>query len=1106
MSGRKGRRHGKKSRFNIGNMLHAYTDTVLGLGEWRMLSYECKVAYVVRAISVLLSSAATVIFFRYCFMAAGESVALSYVLFNFYLFPMIFIVCMYGLSGGLVSFSIMFVAGLFIARTDAYMFSYNLFALFIVAAMKEPKRTGTPKKALLFGAVMAIVMSCIYTFIFLIVGQESFSTLRLSIALVHMGMVVPQTFLSVLWIYFLQNRFPKGLRPFFARFEHEHRSGLSFMPKENEGGRTTSISRKLFIILGTEAVMLGIFAAAFANSLIPNLTQVIQREDAIGKTIANAPIVPEQTAAADIAVTAESDDTASSEEEAADDEVTNEPFALPTAPMGGLGAFADRMGIDDTFNVARRMEEMERFRYNDEGIAFDIKLVLLIIDIIAPIVLIANYIGQRLLARPIIMITDAMNEFTRSAGDDKKRMASARHISNMYIRTGDEIESLYDSLVKTTTEVSDYIDHMQEEQQLKEDLRVAKASSEAKSNFLSNVSHEIRTPINAVLGLDEMILRESDDKTILKYAMDIKNSGKSLLGLVNDLLDFSKIEAGKMEIIPVEYELSSVINDLINMVAVKAADKGLKLDIDVDKTIPHILFGDEIRIKQCVLNILNNAVKYTEEGSVTLSINHVDMEKAAYEGDDEIGLTFRVVDTGIGIKEEDIEKLYAPFERIEESRNRTIEGTGLGMSIVKQLLELMDSRLIVKSEYGKGSDFSFTVVQKVISREEIGDFNETYERSLNEAEDYKVSFVAPDARILVVDDTPMNLTVVKGLLKETMLKVDTATSGFDALDKVADTEYDMIFLDQRMPKMDGTQTLAAMRELKDNRSAGAPVIALTANAVSGSRENFIAAGFNDYISKPIDAVRLEKLIASLLPWEKVYMRGSADYESLTSKKAGQTSVTGGISNDTDVSNSSDGSGDRTRMLKSIEGIDYDAGVSNCGNEDILYEAIGDFRMSLKTGPDEIEGYRSAGDVRNYTVKVHALKSSARLIGAMELSKQAEYLEKCGDDNNIEDIDKLTPDLLALYRSYEDRFKALDVLESKDESDKPLIDGLRLEEGYAALKEAAEAFDFDTADAIIEMLNEYTLPMKERGVYDMIKDKVRMVDRDGVLELLDGRQA
>ncbi len=1094
-----GRRHGRRSRFNIGNMLQAYADTVLGLAEWRGLSYECKVAYVIRAIAVIFSAIITLIFFRFCFMVDKGSVTLSYVYFNFYLFPIIFIVCMYGLTSGLVSFALTFVVGLFLARTDAYMFSYNLVAIFIVAAMKAPKRISTPGRSARSGILMMITMSMVYTFIFLIVGQESFTTLKLSVTLVHMGMVVPQTLFNVMWIYFLQNRFPKGLRPFFARFEPEHRSGLSFWPKEDEKGSRSSISKKLFIILGIEAIMLGIFAAVFANSLIPNLTQVIQREEAIGEMRTITPPIA-------------AEDDATSEEDSAEGD-------MGSNPMNRLDDFANNMGIDDTFNVAKRMEDMERFRYNDEGIAFDIKLILLIIDIIAPIVLIANYIGQRLLARPIIRITDAMNEFTASAGDAEKRKATARHISNMYIRTGDEIESLYDSLVTTTTEVSGYIDRMQEEQRLKEDLRVAKASSEAKSNFLSNVSHEIRTPINAVLGLDEMILREAEDKTILKYATDIKNSGKSLLGLVNDLLDFSKIEAGKMEIIPVEYELSSVINDLINMVAVKAADKGLKLNVDVDKTTPHILFGDEIRLKQCALNILNNAVKYTQEGSVTLSITYTEAEslteatgeqggagEAAPDKNDAIALTFRVVDTGIGIKEEDIEKLYSPFERIEESRNRTIEGTGLGMSIVKQLLELMDSRLMVKSVYGKGSDFSFTVVQKVISREEIGDFNETYARSLNESGGYSVSFVAPEARILVVDDTPMNLTVVKGLLKETMITVETATSGFDALKLVADTEYDMIFLDQRMPEMDGIQTLAAMKELKDNKSKGAPVIALTANAVSGARESFMAAGFNDYISKPIDAVRLEKLIASSLPWEKVYMRGSADYESLTAKKSADLAATGGKSDDTSVSNPADRISDRISMLKSIEGIEYDAGVSNCGSEDILYEAIGDFRMSLKTGPDEIEGYRASRDIRNYTVKVHALKSSARLIGAMELSRQAEYLEKCGDDNNTEEIDKLTPKLLTLYRSYEERFRVLDGAAGEDDSDKPLIDSSQLADGYAALREAAEAFDFDTADAIIEMLNEYSLPEDEKEVYDMIRDKVRMVDRDGVLGLLDGREA
>ena len=474
------------------------------------------------------------------------------------------------------------------------MFSFNLFSLFVIAALKEPKRTGTVRRTVRSGVIMAIMLSIVYTFIFLVVGQESFTELKASSALIHMGMVVPQTVLNCLWIYFLQNRFPKGLKPFFARFEAQHRSGLSLWPKDDETGSTSSISRKLFILLGVEALTLGISAAIFANSLIPNLQQVIVREE-------NSAEQPAMQDAGD------GDDPAD----------RPAPFVFD-----GFNRFADNMGIDDTFNVAGRIEQLDRFEYNDEGIAFDVKLILLIIDIIAPIVLLANYAGQRLIAKPIIGITDAMDAFTNSADDNEKRRKTAYHIANMHIKTNDEIELLYKSLVKTTTEVTNYIDRMQEEQQLREDLRVAKASSEAKSNFLSNVSHEIRTPINAVLGLDEMILRESDDRTILKYATDIKNSGKSLLGLVNDLLDFSKIEAGKMEIIPVEYELSSVINDLINMVAVKASDKGLKLNIDVDKTTPHILFGDEIRIKQCVLNILNNAVKYTKEGSVSLQITY----------------------------------------------------------------------------------------------------------------------------------------------------------------------------------------------------------------------------------------------------------------------------------------------------------------------------------------------------------------------------------------------------------------------------------------------------------------------------------------------------
>ena len=506
-------------------------------------------------------------------------------------------------------------------------------------------------------------------------------------------------------------------------------------------------------------------------------------------------------------------------------------------------------------------EEKAVFRFNDYGMSFSIKMLLMEMSIAIPVASMINFYTKMRIASPIGQLSDYMLNFTDTT--DENRTEYMQVLRDNPINTHDEITTLYYSTLITLNDVTGYIEQIKEEQKLKEDLRVAEAASEAKSSFLSNMSHEIRTPINAVLGMNEMILRESEEPQTLEYATTIESAGSTLLSLVNDILDFSKIEAGKMEILPVQYRLSSVVNDLVNMIAQRAANKNLEFKITVDESIPDMLFGDEIRIKQCATNILTNAVKYTQEGSVELCF--------AYEKKDEetIALTVRVIDTGIGIKEEDINKLYSPFERIEEIRNRTIEGTGLGMSIVKKLLAMMDTRLVVNSVYGEGSDFSFTVDQKVVEWEGIGDFEARYKETIGQRKKYKESFHAPDAKILVVDDTKMNLTVILGLLKKTKVQVDTAESGKETLQLVQKNTYDMIFLDHRMPEMDGIETLEAMKELPGNLNKNTVCIALTANAVSGARQTYLDAGFQDYLSKPIDADRLEKMLMENLPPEKV---------------------------------------------------------------------------------------------------------------------------------------------------------------------------------------------------------------------------------------------
>ncbi len=392
----------------------------------------------------------------------------------------------------------------------------------------------------------------------------------------------------------------------------------------------------------------------------------------------------------------------------------------------------------------------------------------------------------------------------------------------------------------------------------------AVAASEAKSSFLSNMSHEIRTPINTILGMNEIILRESQDSAIITYAESIKNAGTTLLGIINDILDFSKIEAGKMEIIPADYDLSSLINDLVNMIQVKARSKGLALSLDLDKNLPKMLHGDEVRLKQVITNILTNAVKYTEKGSVTFSMGFRRLENDPSG----IMLTVSVKDTGIGIKPEDLKKIFDEFERLEEERNRNIEGTGLGMAITKNLLRLMNSSLKVESIYGLGTKCSFELKQTVVKWDPLNDYETAYKKSIEGHVKYKEKFRAPTARVLVVDDNRMNLRVFVNLLKQTELKIDTALSGNEALSLTREKKYDLIFLDHMMPGKDGIEVLHELKAQTDNPNRATPTICLTANAISGAREQYLAAGFDDFLTKPLNPSKLEEMLLSYLPPDK----------------------------------------------------------------------------------------------------------------------------------------------------------------------------------------------------------------------------------------------
>ena len=402
------------------------------------------------------------------------------------------------------------------------------------------------------------------------------------------------------------------------------------------------------------------------------------------------------------------------------------------------------------------------------------------------------------------------------------------------------------------------------------------AANSAKSQFLSQMSHEIRTPINAILGMNELIIREYDDDNLLKYSHNIKSAGNTLLSLINDVLDFSKIEAGKMELYNVEYDLAGTIAELISMVDERARNKGLDLQITVNEEMPHLLYGDNVRLKQIILNILTNAIKYTEKGSIHMDVDYISSGHLDINGT--IGLKISVSDTGIGIRDEDMTRLFSPFERLEEVRNRNVEGTGLGMSIVQKLLALMNSELMVRSEYGKGSTFSFTVQQETRSWDPIGDFHETYEKMIKSEDNYRQLFEAPEAKILIVDDNEINLVVTKSLIQDTKIQIVTATSGKEALKICDEQEFDLLLIDHRMPGMDGMEMLWRLRSNDKSPNCNKPCVVLTANAFSGAREVYKNSGFEDYLSKPIIGDALEKVLLELLPADKVIKTDGSEYK------------------------------------------------------------------------------------------------------------------------------------------------------------------------------------------------------------------------------------
>ncbi len=559
-------------------------------------------------------------------------------------------------------------------------------------------------------------------------------------------------------------------------------------------------------------------------------------------------------------------------------------------------------------------------------------------------------------------------------------------------------------------------------------------AGKAKNTFLANMSHEIRTPINAVLGMNEMIMRESGEKEIVEYAANIHSAGRTLLSIINDILDFSKIESGRMEIVPVEYDTSSLVNDIVNMVKSRAEKKNLEFITEIDENIPSVLYGDDVRIRQIITNILTNAVKYTHEGNVRFRMN------APEKNNGYVRLEVSVSDTGIGIKEEDLGKLFTSFQRLDQEKNRNIEGTGLGITIVQRLLNMMDSELQVSSVYGVGSTFSFAIMQKIVRDEPMGDFEKRF-RIASEAVENAPVKTAPKAKVLVVDDNETNLVVAKSLLKRTLVNIDTALCGKQCIELLKKNSYDIVFLDHMMPEMDGIETLDIIKN--ENLSGRAAFIALTANAVHGARQTYIEAGFDDYLSKPFTGNDIEKCLFRHIDKGLVEVLESNPEQIVEKAK-----------------------------ITEDEFINYDTGNFYTGGSDEAYrEILGIFVRNADGKIDLMNRLLSEKSWKNYIIEVHALKSSSMNIGAENLSNLAKELELAGNSGNYSLIEEKNPQLTELYRKVaEAGQKHLNISDYDEPSTENLIpiSGKMAEMIVDTVKEACAVFDYNR---ILEIYNE-----------------------------------
>lgn len=597
-------------------------------------------------------------------------------------------------------------------------------------------------------------------------------------------------------------------------------------------------------------------------------------------------------------------------------------------------------------------------------------------------------------------------------------------------------------------------------------------ANRAKTNFVSNMSHEIRTPMNSIVGITEILLRSRHSPKEQEYLLNIQSSGRVLLTIINDVLDCSKMEAGKMQLFDEPYDTCSLFHDLRISMENRIGHSGLELIYDIDQDIPCKLKGDMGRIRQVIINLVNNAIKYTEKGSVRFSV-HVRQKNT-----DKVMLYYEVADTGIGIRKEDQKILFDAFQRVEMDRNRYVEGTGLGLTISQNLVNMMGGVIEVESEYGKGSRFFFTIEQTIIDPTPVSAVNYNGQKDNVTEKEAECLFIAPEAHILLVDDNELNLVVAKELLKPLRMQIDTAENGLQAVKMVRGSQYDLVLMDHMMPVMDGIEAAKAIRALPEDKYQKLPIIALTANAMVDARKEFLNAGMNGFVAKPIDFARICNQLKLWLPKDLV-----RDVPKEEAKKL-----------------LADDLSDREIQPEDPQmGFSFEEGVNHCGSKAALMKTIRIFYRTIDSKANKIEQCLKEGLISDYVIEVHALKSSALLIGAVPLSEAAKELEGYGKQGKTELLEEKTPDLLAMYRDFKDILKPY---ADKEEAARQEASNGEWCQALQQIHQCIEQFDLDGVDRIMEKLEEYQIPECIRESMDQLRVYVADVSMEEIMELTD----